>query len=181
MQRDDQAGGSVRPSPAPGVVIRPLESAEEADLARLISQVMIEFGIGGCDGAVEDSELLAMFQTYSAERHAFFVATRNGQVVAGAGIAPLAVPHGERVCELRKMYALPAARGLGVGTLLLEHCLGFARTEGFEWCYLQTSSVMKQARRLYLKTGFQPIPAPAEFLCNSACDSWYSLRLSPRR
>ena len=76
-----------------------------------------------------------MSQAYCAPRSAYFVVEGQGEVVGGAGIAPLAGGAFE-ACELRKMYFLPAARGHGMGALLLRHCIRVARGFGYQICYL---------------------------------------------
>ena len=49
------------------------------------------------------------------------------------------------VCELRKMYFLPEARGRGAGAALLQRCLVAARSFGFTTCYLETLARMDGA------------------------------------
>ena len=84
---------------------------------------------------------------------------RRGQVVGGGGFAPLT--GGEpAVCELRKMYFLREARGVGMGAKLLAHALEEARRAGHRTCYLETLKSMVDARRLYESFGFRSIAAP---------------------
>ena len=98
-------------------------------------------------------------------------------MVGGAGVAPL--EGGEPgICELRKMYFLPAARGQGVGEALLRHCLTVARDRGHRTCYLETLSGMDQAIALYRKLGFQPLCAPLGRTGHGGCDQWFALELT---
>ena len=57
-------------------------------------------------------------------------------------------------CELRRMSVSTKARRLGVGTLLVQHLLQFARNEGFKKCILSTLTRMIPGRRMYEKLGF---------------------------
>src|SRR5688572_32876725 len=110
----------------PDFHIRPIESHDDAAVAALIRTVMPEFGAVGDGFAINDPEVDWMAKAYAAPRSAYFVVERDGEIQGGGGIAPLAGGDAD-VCELRKMYFLPALRGLGAGAALMEHCLASAR------------------------------------------------------
>jgi putative acetyltransferase len=57
---------------------------------------------------------------------AYFVVERDGEVIGGGGVAPLQNADPD-VCELRKMYFLPEARGIGAGTAMMQRCLDAPR------------------------------------------------------
>ncbi len=160
-----------------GVVIRPIEPVDDPAMARIIRTVMSEFDAAGCGTSIHDSEVDAMSAAYTGDRQAYFVAERSGQIIGGGGIAPLQGSADPDVCELRKMHALPSARGLGIGRQLLERCLAAAREAGFALCYLETMQHMHQARALYEKLGFSPIDQPMGDTGHSACNGWYALNL----
>jgi putative acetyltransferase len=158
------------------VVVRPIEARDDAGVEHVIRTVMTEFGAVGSGFAIEDAEVPAMHAAYQAEHCAFFVAEHDGAVIGGAGIAPLAGGSPD-VCELRKMYLLPAGRGLGLGSRLLETCLDAAREHGFRTCYLETLAHMSAARRLYERYGFEPTGGPWGATGHCGCDSWYARAL----
>ncbi|MFT7464763.1 MAG: putative acetyltransferase [Pseudohongiellaceae bacterium] len=160
-----------------GVAVRPIEPQDDTAMAHIIRTVMTEFDAVGCGTSIHDSEVDAMSAAYTGERKAYFVAERDGQVMGGGGIAPLQGSDSPDVCELRKMHALPSARGLGIGRQLLERCLGAAREAGFDACYLETMQHMHQARALYEKVGFQMIDRPMGNTGHTSCDGWYALEL----
>ena len=147
-------------------------------MAAVIRAVMPEFGADGPGFAIHDPEVDHMSAAYAGAGAAYFVVVDStGQVVGGAGAAPL--EGGEPgVCELRKMYFLPAARGQGVGEALLRHCLTVARDLGHRCCYLETLSGMDQAIRLYRKLGFRPLCAPLGRTGHGGCDQWFALELT---
>ena len=162
-----------------GVRIRPIEPRDEAQMAQVIRTVMTEFGAVGCGYSIEDAEVDHMHAAYAGPRSAFFVAERDGKVLAGGGIAPLQGAGRDDVCELRKMYALEEARGLGLGRRLLELCLEHARGAGFRVCYLETLRHMHRARALYEQAGFRPLDGPMGDTGHFTCDAWFALELAP--
>ena len=152
--------------------IRPIEPRDDAAMARIIRTVMPEFGACGSGFAINDPEVDWMHRAYSAPRCAYFVVEVDGEVVGGGGVAPLEGGDPE-VCELRKMYFLPQARGLGAGAALMETSLRKARELGFRRCYLETLTGMDAAMRLYERSGFRRIDAPMGATGHGGCDIWY--------
>jgi putative acetyltransferase len=113
----------------PAFVIRPITPDDDAAIAAIIRAVMPEFGAIGDGFAINDPEVDWMSRAYSQPRSAYFVVEREGIVLGGGGVAPLEGGDGE-TCELRKMYFLPQARGLGAGSAMMERCLQAARGSG---------------------------------------------------
>ena len=139
-----------------GFSIRPITTADDAAMAAIIRGVMPEFGATGDGFAINDPEVDWMHRAYSQPRCAYFVVEREGRVVGGAGVAPL--EGGDPgVCELRKMYFLPEARGIGAGAAMMARCLQAARELGFRQCYLETLTGMDSAMKLYERSGFRRI------------------------
>lgn len=155
-----------------GYTVRPIESRDDATMARIIRSVMPEFGACGSGFAIKDPEVDWMHRAYSAPRSAYFVVEVEGDVVGGGGVAPLDGGDAD-TCELRKMYFLPTARGLGAGAAVMEASLAKARTFGFTRCYLETLTGMDAAMRLYERTGFRRIDAPMGATGHGGCDIWY--------
>lgn len=152
--------------------IRPIESRDNAAVAAIIRAVMPEFGADGPGFAIHDAEVDDMHGAYCRPRSAYFVVERLGQVIGGGGVAPL--EGGDPgVCELRKMYFLPAARGIGAGASMMQRCLDTAKQFDFKRCYLETLTGMDAAQTLYRKHGFTPLDAPMGGTGHFSCDCFY--------
>lgn len=166
----------IDPTMTSPINIRPIEAGDDAAMAAIIRAVMPEFGAGGEGFAISDPEVDWMHRAYSAPRHAYFVLERDGVVIGGGGVAPLTGAEND-VCELRKMYFLPQARGLGAGRAMMARCLDAARALGYRRCYLETLRGMDAAMKLYERTGFQPLDAPMGDTGHGGCDRFYLLPL----
>ena len=156
--------------------IRPMRKKDNPAVARIIRQVMTEFGAVGCGYSIEDDEVDAMFEAYPAPGSSFFVIERMEKILGCGGMGPLM--QGEPgTCELRKMYFLPELRGTGMGTRLLSSILDSARACAYTQCYLETLEIMSQARHLYTKQGFESIPQALGNTGHSSCNQFMSLAL----
>lgn len=77
--------------------------------------------------------------------------------------------------EVAKMTVSEAARGKGLGRLLLQRCVEKARALGASRLYLETNSSLAPALGLYRAMGFVEMEAqPSEY---ARCDVWMELRL----
>ena len=166
------------PSTAPDpLLLRPIRPEDDAAVASIIRTVMPEFGACGDGFAINDPEVDWMSRAYAAPRHGYFVLVRDGRVLGGAGVAPLAGGDAG-TCELRKMYFLPEARGLGAGTAMMARCLDAARAFGFRQCYLETLTGMDAAMRLYERSGFRRIASSMGATGHGGCNRFYLLELA---
>ena len=156
---------------------RPIEPGDDPAIAAIIRRVMPEFGADGPGFALHDPEVDHMSRAYTAPGAAYFVVQDGaGRVLGGAGVA--ALEGGEAgVCELRKMYFLPEARGQGTGEALLRHCLALGAQLGYHTCYLETLTGMDQAIKLYRRLGFLPLCAPLGRTGHGGCDRWFARAL----
>jgi putative acetyltransferase len=77
--------------------------------------------------------------------------------------------------EVAKMAVSPQARGQGLGRRLLEACETAAREAGANRLYLETSSTLKPAGKLYRSFGFVDLPPhPSPYV---RADVWMEKRL----
>ncbi|WP_411768876.1 GNAT family N-acetyltransferase [Winogradskyella sp. A3E31] len=152
-------------------IIRPIKKDDDPKIAKAIRAVLIEMGVPKVGTAYEDAALDCMTETYDADRKIYFVVEDGREILGGAGISPLDNYEGN-ICELQKMYFMPAARGKGLGLQMMEKCLSFAKEAGFEKCYLETMPYMDDARKLYRKVGFEALDGPMGDTGHYNCSVW---------
>jgi GNAT superfamily N-acetyltransferase len=84
-----------------------------------------------------------------------FMATVDGEPIGSCALLAL----GDGSFEVAKMAVAETHRGQGIGRLLLEHSIAFARTNGVGRLYLETNNSLADAIHLYESVGFRHLPA----------------------
>ena len=156
--------------------IRRIQRKDNAQVARVIRDVMTEFQAVGEGYSIDDIEVGDMYSSYRDKRSCYYVLILDDTVVGCGGFAPL-TGGGKVTCELRKMFLLPQTRGLGLGRRLLTMLLNEARKSGYKKCYIETLDRMWRANELYKKNGFKLLDSPQGKTGHCRCDRWYLLNL----
>ncbi|WP_084632482.1 bifunctional helix-turn-helix transcriptional regulator/GNAT family N-acetyltransferase [Shewanella waksmanii] len=149
--------------------VRIIEADDDAAMAAVIREVSAEYGLTPDKGyGVADASLDHLSQVYADEQACYWVIEKEGQILGGAGIAPLSGAAG--TCELQKMYFSSALRGKGFAKRLACQAIAFAKNQGYQACYLETTAVLAEAVRLYEKLGFVHLDAPLGSTGHDACE-----------
>ncbi len=152
-------------------IIREIKPDDNQQIAKVIRDVLIEFGVPKVGTAYEDKATDEMFETYQSEKAAYFVVEHNNKIVGGAGFSKLEGTE-DAVCEFQKMYFLPITRGKGLGSKLINRCLEKAKSYDFKQCYLETMPYMDAAKALYKKNGFTNLDKPLGNTGHFSCNVW---------
>ena len=151
--------------------IRKIEQKDNIAVGNIVRSVLLELGAPKVGTAYEDPSVDFMYETYQKENAIYLVVESEGKVIGGAGIQQL--DNGEEtICELQKMYFLPEARGLGLGSKIIALCLEKAKAFGFKKCYLETMPFMIDAQKLYKKMGFYNIDGSMGNTGHTYCSVW---------
>ena len=82
-----------------------------------------------------------------------FYARLNNEIVGTASLLKIS----DTVFELGKMAVTEKAQGNRIGTILLEHCLNFAKEMKIETMILYSNTQLQSALHLYRKYGFTEV------------------------
>ena len=98
------------------------------------------------------AQIVADFvNNYDPKLERCWIAEMNGENVGCVMLVKDEVPG---VARLRLLLVDPKARGLKLGTRLVDECVKFARESGYRKMTLWTHSILTAARRTYEKAGF---------------------------
>lgn len=157
--------------------ICPIRQEDDMAMAAIVRSSLASYRLDIPGTAYFDPELAHLSRFYGerpGQRGYFVVKDEAGQVLGGAGFAEF---EGFAACaELQKLYLAAAARGRGLGRLLLETVQQHARQAGYRQLYLETHSALVEAIRLYEKLGFRLIEKPQGVL-HSTMDLFYLKQL----
>ncbi|MFE9323007.1 GNAT family N-acetyltransferase [Nocardia sp. NPDC052278] len=100
--------------------------------------------------------------THRAGSAQVLVAVHDDRVVGSLAVARPGTPYAEIArpgeLEFRMLAVSKSARGLGAGTALVRTVIETAQAESFAAVVLTTMPAMADARRIYDRFGFVPVP-----------------------
>ncbi|WP_374490559.1 carbonate dehydratase [Zoogloea sp.] len=101
------------------------------------------------------AEMASLPGAYAAPAGRLFLAELDGQAVGCVGIRPST----DGVCEMKRLYVEPEARGQSVGRELALAAIKAAKALGYRRIMLDTLPAMRIAVKLYRELGFKEAPA----------------------
>jgi DNA-binding MarR family transcriptional regulator/GNAT superfamily N-acetyltransferase len=143
--------GDARPAASTPYVIRPPHAG---DLGWVVHRQGLlyaeEWGYNEQFEALT-AEIVADFvKNLRPSKERCWIAEKDGEIVGSIFL----VRKSDRVAKLRLLLVEPSARGMGIGSRLIDECIRFARRVGYRKITLWTQSELDAARRLYKKAGF---------------------------
>lgn len=157
------------------LTIRHITAQDNAAMAKLIRNSFCENKIDHLDGvSLHDPELDQLSQAYQKSGASYWVAELDGNIVGGAGLAPLFGVND--TCELQKLFFSSQVKGMGLGRRMLAHILSQAKSMKYTFCYLETLNELKDAVKLYEAFDFQYTPKLGNTGHNS-CDIYMLKKL----
>ncbi len=100
-------------------------------------------------------EMASLPGAYAAPAGRLFFAELDGKPAGCVGIRPST----EGICEMKRLYVEPEARGAGVGRELALAAIKAAKVLGYRRVMLDTLPAMRIAVKLYRELGFKEAPA----------------------
>ena len=100
-------------------------------------------------------ELAALPGKYAPPGGCILLAEFCGKMVGCVALRPLE----NKICEMKRLFVIPAYRGRDIGRTLASSVIDRAREMGYEKMRLDTIESMKAAKRLYRSLNFRTIQA----------------------
>lgn len=139
--------------------IRSIEQKDNTALAKIIRDIFVEFDAPMVGTVYSDPDTDRLYEVFQHPGSTYFLAEEDGVVLGGCGIYPTkGLPEG--CAELVKFYLSPAARGKGLGKVLMDKAVAAAPGLGYKQIYLESFPQLATAVNMYERAGFKVLDKP---------------------
>ncbi len=153
------------------IVLRKVHKSDNEKLAEIIRSCFHDFKVSTAGTVYEDLTTDHLFELFSEQSSGLFVAEIEGEIAGCCGIFPTeGLP--EHCAELVKFYVNKNFRGKGIGKMLMEKSIEFAKNAGFKSIYIESLPEFSTAVSIYEKQGFTYLEKPLGNSGHSGCNLW---------
>jgi GNAT superfamily N-acetyltransferase len=136
-------------------VIRHARFPEDARAVLAIWREFVASPSVSLDYQGNEAEFADLPGKYAAPAGRILLADRDGAIMGCVALRKVS----PAICEMKRLYVRPDARGTGLGRQLVERLLAEAREAGYEEMRLDVLEEFTEARQLYAQLGFAPADA----------------------
>jgi putative acetyltransferase len=142
------------------VIERGFSEADRAAIVALLREYEAGIGVSLCFQNFE-AEVANLPGDYAPPKGQMLLARDPADGTLAGCVALRPVPAAPDLCEMKRLYVRPAARGGGLGRHLASAAMAEARRLGYRRICLDTLPTMEDARALYLSLGFRQVGVSA--------------------
>jgi putative acetyltransferase len=152
-------------------IIRKIQKSDNQFLAKIIRSCFHDFNVSTKGTVYEDPTTDHLYELFEAENAVLFVSEVDGELCGCCGIFPTeGLP--EHCAELVKFYIAKDSRGKGLGKMLMEESIKFAKNQGFKSIYIESLPEFSTAVSIYEKQGFTYLEKPLGNSGHCGCNLW---------
>lgn len=154
--------------------IRSIESKDNKEMQTIIQKSLEEYNLDKPGTAYYDPQLSTLYEFYKGQaKSGYWVAVDQTmqRVVGGIGIGPFG--NYNNIAELQKYYISNEYQGFGIGRLLFQQAITFARYTNYQSLYIETMDILQKANSIYEHLGFKVLEEPLKGSEHGLMNRWY--------